>query len=351
MALKNIDAESVAVKLVELMSRVGIPEEILTDQGSNFMSQLLAETYRMLGVHPIRTSPYHPQTDGLVERFNATLKKMLKRCAGEDPRDWDTLLPYLLFAYREVPQESTGFSPFELLYGRAVRGPLDVLRETWEASAKSPESVVSHVITIRERLQAMSEVARENLGAAQKKQKTWYDKHARERSFSVGEQVLVLLPSSTNRLQAEWQGPYTIQRQVGPVDYEINMSNKRKKLRVFHVNMLRHWHTASGTSYLAVQTDEMEEDDIVDFLVMGMGDDGVGAVEVADTLDPGQQGELKEVILEFAEVFQDKPGKTSLVEHRIRTDNAVPVRQRPYRLPHSQQKRCRRNFRRCWRWE
>ena len=340
MALKSIDAESVAVKLVELMSRVGIPEEILTDQGSNFMSQLLAETYRMLGVHPIRTSPYHPQTDGLVERFNGTLKKMLKRCAGEDPRDWDALLPYLLFAYREVPQESTGFSPFELLYGRAVRGPLDVLRETWEASAKSPESVVSHVITIRERLQAMSEVARENLGAAQKKQKTWYDKQARERGFSVGEQVLVLLPSSTNRLQAEWQGPYAIQKQVGLVDYEINMSNKRKKLRVFHVNMLRRWHTATGTSYLAVQSDEMDEDDIVNFPVeeIGGGDDGVGAVEVSDALDPSQQKGLEEVILEYAEVFRDKPGKTSLVEHRIRTDNAVPVRQRPYRLPHSQQK-------------
>ena len=142
---KYIDAESVAVKLVGLMSRVRIPEEILIDQRSNFMSsQLLAETYRMLGVHPIWTSLYHPQMDGLVERFNATLK-MLKRCAGEDPRDWDTLLPYHLFAYREVPQKSTGFSPFELLYGRAVRGPLDVLREMWEASAKSPESVWYHM--------------------------------------------------------------------------------------------------------------------------------------------------------------------------------------------------------------
>lgn len=110
-------------------NRVGLPEEILTDQGSNFCSQLLGEVYRLLHIHGLRTSPYHPQSDGLVERFNQTLKEMLRKTASEEGKDWDKLIPYVLFAYREVPQESTGFSPFELLYGREVRGPLDVLKE------------------------------------------------------------------------------------------------------------------------------------------------------------------------------------------------------------------------------
>ena len=77
MAICSIEAERIAEELVKLFARVGIPEEILTDQGSNFTSSLLAELYRMLHVHPIRMSPYHPQTDGLVERFNQTLKSML----------------------------------------------------------------------------------------------------------------------------------------------------------------------------------------------------------------------------------------------------------------------------------
>ena len=113
-------AERIAEEFIKLFARVGIPEEILTDQGSNFTSSLLAELYRMLHVHPIRTSPYHPQTDGLVERFNQTLKSMLRKCATKEGKDWDKLLPYLLFAYREVPQASTGFSPFDLLYGWPV---------------------------------------------------------------------------------------------------------------------------------------------------------------------------------------------------------------------------------------
>ena len=78
----------------------------------------------MLKVQAIWMSPYHPQTDGLVERFNQTLKQMLRKAATEEGKDWDKLLPYLLFAYWGVPQASTGFSPFELLYGRQVRGPL-----------------------------------------------------------------------------------------------------------------------------------------------------------------------------------------------------------------------------------
>ena len=116
--LRSIDAASVAEELVKVMARVGVPEEILTDQGSNFTSQLLAEVYRLLKIRPIRTTPYHPQTDGLVECFNQTLKAMLRRAVSAEGRDWDKLIPYLWFVYQEVPQTSTGFASFELLYGR-----------------------------------------------------------------------------------------------------------------------------------------------------------------------------------------------------------------------------------------
>ena len=67
--MRTINAENITKELVKF-SRVGIPKEILTDQGSNFVSQLLTEIYRLLHIHPIRTTPYHPQTDGLIERFN-----------------------------------------------------------------------------------------------------------------------------------------------------------------------------------------------------------------------------------------------------------------------------------------
>ena len=87
------------------------------------------------------------------------------------------------FAYREVPQASTGFSPFELLYGRSVRGPLSVLKESWQAAESQDVSVVSYILDVREKLQQMSKLVEQNLTKAQMDQKYWYDKNARHREF------------------------------------------------------------------------------------------------------------------------------------------------------------------------
>ena len=228
-ALRRIHAEHVAEELIRVFSRVEMPQEILTNQGSNFTSQLLAELYQLLHVHPICTSPYHPQTDGLVECFNQTRKAMLQKTATSEGKDWDKMLPYVLFAYREVPQALTGFSPFELLYGWNVRGPLDVLRETWEASQQSDESVVSHILLIREKLKSMSKLVRQNLSRAQESQKRWYDQNACIQEFHPGIRVLVLLPTSTNKLLARWPGPYQVLQQVVKVNYLVDCMIKGKE--------------------------------------------------------------------------------------------------------------------------
>ena len=130
---------------------------------------------------------------------------MLRKAATQEGKDWDKLLPYLLFAYREVPQLSTGFSPFELLYGRSVRGPLDILKETWETERRSKESVISHVLSMRDKMDKMTEIVKENLQLAQVKQKSLYDRGTAVRELVPKDQVLVLLPTSTNKLLAQWQ--------------------------------------------------------------------------------------------------------------------------------------------------
>ena len=88
-------------------------------------------------------------------------------------KEWDKKIPYLLFAYREVPQASTGFSPFKLLYGRDLRGPLDILKEVWETTSRTTdENVISYVLSTRERLREMSELVQENLSSSQRRQKS-----------------------------------------------------------------------------------------------------------------------------------------------------------------------------------
>ena len=286
-----------AEELVKLFSRVGIPKEILTDQGTNFTSHLLAELYRLLNIHSIRTTPYHPQTDGLVEWFNGTLKAMLRRTVTQEGKDWDRLLPYLLFAYREVPQASTGFSPFELLYGRAVCGPLDVSKAAWEADEWSNESVVSYVLSIQEKLANMVELVKDNMEKAQETQKRQYDLNARERSFEVGEKILVLLPTSTNKLLAQWPGPYEVVK-VNKVIYQVEMQNKRKRLRNFHINMLRKWHEPLATSYWVEDVEEKDELHL-------WNEEEEQSYEIADQFTEEQRAERRHLLEQYKGTLQE----------------------------------------------
>lgn len=108
-------------------------EEILTNQGKNFTSKILKGLCNMLKIKQLRTSIYHPQINGLVERFNRTLKEMSCGYIQWDPRRWDVML----FSIQEAPQASTGYAPFELVYGHSPWGLLDVICEGWESGPEA----------------------------------------------------------------------------------------------------------------------------------------------------------------------------------------------------------------------
>ncbi|XP_038133737.1 uncharacterized protein LOC119778540 [Cyprinodon tularosa] len=225
--------------------------------------------YKLLGIRSMRTTPYHPQTDGLTERFNQTLKQMLRKFVNDTGSDWDQWLPYLLFAYREVPQASTGFSPFELLYGHDVRGPLTLLRDAWEGdqSKEDPVNIISFVLHMRDKLQQMSELAQSHMAAAQKHQKVWFDKKARHRSFAPGQKVLVMLPTSDSKLLAKWQGPFEVLRKTGPTTYQVSTPGLQRGSRVLHVNLLKEWvpRKENESEVLLIHRVE-EEEEVNDYL-------------------------------------------------------------------------------------
>ena len=110
---------------VIIIVRHGVQERLLSDRGPNFLSALMEEVCKLVGTTKVNTSGYHPQCDGLVEKFNSKLINMLTKSVDRYGRDSDTHLPYLLFAYRAAIQESTQASPFHLLYGREPIVPTD----------------------------------------------------------------------------------------------------------------------------------------------------------------------------------------------------------------------------------
>ena len=110
---------------VKIVSRHGVPTEVLSDRGCAFLSPLMKEIQSLLGFHKINTSAYHLQTDALVEIFNRTLALMLAKTVERGGRDWDKHLLYVMFAYQASQQQSTQESPFFLLYVRDPRLPVD----------------------------------------------------------------------------------------------------------------------------------------------------------------------------------------------------------------------------------
>ena len=159
--------------LLDIYSRLGILEEALSNLGTQFVSKCMEEASRLLSIKRVTTTQYHPICYGLVERFNGTLKKMLRRLCNEQPHQWHRFVNPLLFASSEAPQKATGFSPFELLYGRTVRGPVQILKELWTGETGRIEINTSYqyALELRERLNNTMKIAQEELLKSQKKNK------------------------------------------------------------------------------------------------------------------------------------------------------------------------------------
>lgn len=145
---------------------------------------------------------------------------MLRAYCREFERDWDEGTPSLLFAAREVIQESLGFSPAELVFGHTVRGPLKLLKEKWLENQPSTNHL-DFVCNFRSKLNKACELAKQNLEGAQGRMKGYYDKKVKHRVFNPGDKVLVLLPLLESALQAQYSGPYVVERPVSECDYLV----------------------------------------------------------------------------------------------------------------------------------
>ena len=196
----------------QVVCRHGVPAQLLSDRGEAFLSQLMSEVNQVLGVKKVNTTAYHPQTDGLVERFNRTLTSMLSKCVERTGADWDCHLPYVLFAYRASMQESTRESPFFLLHGRDLRLPsvlnLEPEKKREEVNLKTYKG---------ELISGLGEawsLAQKQVCKAQKAQKKYYDRQTKEPQFQEGERVFVYMPkekaSKAYKFARPFHGPYRV---------------------------------------------------------------------------------------------------------------------------------------------
>lgn len=142
--------------LSRFISIFDIPRVVQSDKGSNLSSHMFAQVLKQLKVKHSQSSAYHVQSQGSLECFHQ--KSLLRSFCTELGRDWEEVLPWLLLAAREVTQQSTGFSPIDLVFAHSVRGPLAVLRDNFRGS-DPPKNLVDFVKAFRHRLYVAGELA------------------------------------------------------------------------------------------------------------------------------------------------------------------------------------------------
>ena len=363
--LRNIKSKTVVQALIRLFTHFGIPKIIQHDQGSNFTSKLFSEVMKELGVSQYCSTAYHPESLGAIERFHQTLKTMIRKFCLETQSDWDEGIQYLLFAVRESKNESLGFSPFQLMFGREVRGPLSVLKDSWllQGVLKSSPTVSQYFEKLKNTLLKVHTIAMENLRISQIKMKRNYDRKTKVRCFQPGDRVLVFMPLSGSSLAAKYSGPYTIKTKVDNLNYVINTPDRRQKSRKVHVNLIKEYNQRKAetdsignnvdrTQPLTITTSQsvpmcplVAENIVFDTtnevdLPMNNADVLSKLCDYTSHLTDLQRYDLSELFKKFPNVIKDIPGLCTVMMHDVTlTDGATPIKQSPYRL--NPQKRLR----------
>jgi len=250
-AMPDQEAKTVAKAFFqEVICKFGIPKKLVTDNGTNFVSDLFKELCKMLGVKKIETSPYHPQANGGLERSHRPLAEFLRCVTNEDATNWDEWLHHAMHVYNNHPHAATKQSPMKTLYGFEVEVPTNIKRKT--SPLYNPDDYTK---VLKYQLQRMHELVRENQIKEKEKAKIYYDKKAKERIFSVGQKVLLRSQARKGKFSPIWEGPYEVVDLPTDVNVKIKIKNR---VKVYHKNMVKPFisEKQSGSQVNVVQVKE-----------------------------------------------------------------------------------------------
>ena len=239
--IRNQKATTVAQKLIDrLISIFGTPMQIHSDQGRSFESDVFREMCRLLGIEKTRTTPYRPQSDGLVERANRTIENMLASFVSQNQKDWDEHLPLLMLAYRSAQHETTGVSPCEMMFGRHVSLPADLV--LGRLQSENTLEMSEYAYKLSQTLDKIHEFARGKINLATEKMLREYNSKINFQNYKEGDLVWYYAHNinrkGSPKLQCHWQGPCLVLKRINDVVYKIGKTAKSKP-KVVHYNLLK----------------------------------------------------------------------------------------------------------------
>ena len=234
---------------------------------------------------------------------------------------WPKQVKLCLFALRSVPNRSTRYSPFELLYGRGMNSPIDLVAGEWEEYPTTTVNILRWMEQLGQRLDVIRASARENGLEARAKSKAHYDRYTKTRDIPEGSMVLLRTPGMAGKLEEAWSGPYEILRTVSPVNIEIGLpgrgSRRKRVVHIIHVKLFN--QSECRVLRVMVVAEDQDETPPPDILK-------------GDQFTTEQLDQLQ-VVLDLAkDTFSDEPGTTDICTHAVDTGDCKPIRSNPYAI-------------------
>ena len=231
------------------ISRFGCPHSLHSDQGRNFESKLFEQLMQLLEMDKTRTTPFHPQSNAVIERMNKTLRNMLAKCVNEEQSNWSQQLPYVMMAYRSSVHESTGYTPQFLVFGQELSLPLDCMYRNPQENATT--DIHEFVYNKQQAFQRAFELVRRNLNEKQKRRNAIYRKKFHGPTCKAGQKVLLYHPAiavgTTSKFASLWKGPYVIEKCMNDVTFKIEEENSSKQ-QIVHFDGLKPFFEPPPTS-------------------------------------------------------------------------------------------------------
>ena len=231
------------------ISRFGCPHSLHSDQGRNFESKLFEHSMQLLEMDKTRTTPFHAQSNAVIERMNKTLQNMLAKCINEEQSNWSQQLPYVMMAYRSSVHESTGYTPQFLVFGQELSLPSDCMYPDPKENTMTDIHDFAH--NKQQAIQRAFELVRRNLNEKQKRRNAIYNKKIHVPSYKEKQKVLLYHPAiavgTTSKFANPWKGPYVIERCLNDVTFRIKEENSSKQ-PIVHYDRLKPFFEPPPTS-------------------------------------------------------------------------------------------------------
>lgn len=223
------EAVTVAKQLLHFCQHYGVPKRFHSDQGTEFMNNVIKQLTKFLGANQTFNTAYHPQSNGALERFHATLRDHIRMYHSRKLRNWDHIVPLAIICHNTSLNQSTGYTPHELLFGYKPR-------QFYSLKPIPDYTACDYLKDLNERLRISRDTALRNIETMKEKAKERYDRQIKNiAQYRIGSQVMLRVPNPNN-LDSKWDGPYQVIRVGFNENYLIRKSNRTQ---LVHANRLR----------------------------------------------------------------------------------------------------------------